>query len=86
MYLVYESNYGEIAWENDATYIKGLYNSLEEAIAVVKDMIEENKEYNYVLDNERNDIEEDHFVRMFYYEQENWDCYFEIIISKLEVK
>jgi hypothetical protein len=41
---------------------------------------------DYVLDEERNDIERDGYVRYFWGDQENWDCYYELFIQKMEVK
>ena len=83
MYLVYESLYGELLYECESTIIVGVYDSLEKAKNKVKELI--NAEEYYVLDNERNDLEKDNFVRLFYSYQENWNDYFEIIIKKLEL-
>ena len=83
MYLVYESLYGELLYECESTTIVGVYDSLEKAKNKVKELI--NAEEYYVLDNERNDLEKDNFVRLFYSYQENWNDYFEIIIKKLEL-
>lgn len=87
MYLVYESNYGELLYECDSTDIIGLYDSKEKAIKKAKEVINNNLSYgNWVIDKERNNIDEDNFVRFFYGEQENWGDYFEIIIKKIEVE
>lgn len=87
MYLVYESLYGELQYENDATEIIGLYKTKKGAIKKAKELIKnELKNGDYVLDNERKDLENDSFVRFFYGKQENWNCYYEIIIKKLEVQ
>ena len=83
MYLVYESLYGELLYECETTTIVGLYDTKEKAIEKVKDLI--NAEDLYVLDVERNNLEEDNYVRLFYNEQENWNCYYEIIIKELEL-
>lgn len=83
MYLVYESLYGELLYECESTTIVGLYDTKERAIKKVKDLI--NAEDSYVLDIERNNIEEDNHVRLFYDYQENWNCYYEIIIREIEI-
>ena len=88
MYLVYESNYNELQHECDATTIIGLYKTKEQAINVMKHEVETNKEYDFVLDNEDTDIDssiERGRLTMFYKYQENWNCYFEIIIEEIKV-
>lgn len=86
MYLLYESLYGELQQENDVTEIIGLYDTLEKAQEEAKEIIDnELKDGRYILDNERNNIEKDNFVRFFYGNQENWSCYYEIIIEKVEL-
>ena len=87
MYLLYESLYGDLLQECDSTNIIGLYDTLEKAIEKAKYYIEQDtKCNNYVLDDERKNIEEDNFVRLFYNNQENWNDYYEIIIQKIEVE
>jgi len=87
MYLLYESLYGDLLQECDSTNIIGLYDTLEKAIEKAKYNIEQDtKCNNYVLDDERKNIEEDNFVRLFYNNQENWNDYYEIIIKKIEVE
>lgn len=87
MYLVYESLYGELQQECDVTNIIGLYRNKEEALEVAKYNINEEIRCNtYVLDEERNDIERDGYVRLFYKYQENWDDFYEVFIKKMEVK
>lgn len=87
MYLVYESNYGELQCECDATSIIGLYKTKDEALEIVKREVENNKEYDFVLDNEDIDssIEKRGCLTMFYKYQENWNSYFEIIIKEINV-
>ena len=86
MYLLYESLYGDLQQDNDTTNIIGLYETKEQVIEKAKKMIEaELKNGSYVLDNERKDLENDLFVRFFYGWQENWNCFYEIIIEKLDV-
>ena len=87
MYLVYESLYGQLLDECDSTNIIGLYRTKEAAMEKVNQMIQsEINEGNYVLDRDRNDIERDGYVRYFWKDQENWDCYYELFIEKMEVK
>lgn len=83
MYLVYESLYGELLYECESTTIVGLYDSKEKAINKVKELI--NAEEDYVVDIDRDNLEEDNFVRLFYNEQENWNCYYEILIKEIEL-
>ena len=88
MYLVYESLYGELLYECESTNIIGLYNTKEKAIDKVNKMIKQQlgNDSNYVLDREHNNINEDNFVRLFYNNQDNWNCYYEIFIIKVEVE
>lgn len=88
MYLVYESLYGELLYECESTNIIGLYNTKEKAIDKVNKMIkcQLGNDSNYVLDIEHNNINEDNFVRLFYNNQDNWNCYYEILIIKVEVE
>lgn len=88
MYLVYESLYGELLYECESTNIIGLYNTKEKAIDKVNKMIKQQlgNDSNYVLDTEHNNINEDNFVRLFYNNQDNWNCYYEILIIKVEVE
>ena len=87
MYLLYESYYGEIVLDvGDSTNIIGLYSSKEKAIEKAKELIETDvKNNNYVLDIENNNIEEDGYVIMFWNNQENWSCYYEIFIKKMKL-
>lgn len=85
MYLVYESLYGELLYECEATNIIGLYETREQAVDKVKSTIKNELELNnnYVLDDEMCDIDNCDYVRLFYKEQENWNCYYEIHIEKM---
>ena len=86
MYLVYESLYGELLQECDRTCIIGLYRDEEAAINKAKELINEDiRCNNYVLDEDRNTIEEG-YARLFYNHQENWGDYYEIFVQKMEVK
>lgn len=85
MYLVYESLYGDLLDECNSTNIIGLYETREQAVDKVKSMIKNELESgdNYVLDNEMCDIDNCNYVRLFYNKQENWNCYYEILIEKV---
>ena len=82
MYLVYESLYGELLYECESTTIVGLYDSKEKAINKVKELID--AEEFYVVDVDSN-LEENDYVRLFYNNQENWNCYYEILIKEIEL-
>lgn len=87
MYLVYESLYGELLQDCNSTNIIGLYRTKEAALEAAKYNINEDMRCsNYVLDEERNDIERDGYVRLFYNNQENWGDYYEVFVTKMEVK
>lgn len=87
MYLVYESLYGDLLCECDSTNIVGLYDTKEKAITRAKELINNELTNNdYVLDKERNDLERDNYVRFFFNSQENWSCYYEIMVEKVEVQ
>ena len=87
LYLVYYSNYEEVVRDGaEAVKFLGLYRSKEKAMQKAYDQIKivmENP--NMVMDNERDDLERDNYVRFFYDHQENWDYYFEISVSEMEV-
>lgn len=85
MYLVYESLYGELLCDCESANIIGLYQTREQAVEKVKSMIKNELESgdNYVLDEEMNDIDNFNYVRLFYNNQENWNCYYEIHIKKV---
>ena len=85
MYLLYESLYGELLCECDSTSIIGLYKTKERALKKAKELIEEDLKNNYVIDNENYDIENG-YARLFYNNQENWGCYYEIFIKKMVVE
>ena len=87
MYLVYESLYGELLQECDSTEIIGLFKTKEAALKAAKSNIDSDIICNnYVLDKERNDLERDEYVRLFYDYQENWNDYYEVFIMKMEAK
>ena len=88
MYLVYESLYGELLYDFESTNIIALYNTKEQAVEKVKSMIinELKSDYNYVLDDCMCDIDKYNYVRLFYKEQENWNCYYEIHIEFVSIE
>lgn len=88
VYLVYMSNYEDIVRDGaEATEILGIYKDKEKAYEVARNQINKVlKNHSWVLDNERDDLDRDGYVRFFLFNQENWDCYFEISVTELEVK
>ena len=87
MYLLYESFYGEIIYDcGDSTNIIGLYETKEQALKKAQELIKMDIENNnYVLDVENDNLEENNYVIMFWNNQENWSCYYEIYIQKLDL-
>jgi hypothetical protein len=88
IYLVYMSNYEEVVRDGaEATEILGVYKNKEEAYNVARAQMNKTlNDHNWVLDMERDDLDRDGYVRFFFNNQENWDCYFEISVTELEVK
>lgn len=87
VYIVYEMNYGDLILECDAANILGVYKNHGAAIEKVKELIKNTLDDGYyILDEERNNIERDNYVRFFYKCQENWNDYFEICIEEKEIK
>lgn len=87
MFLVYECLYGELLEGNDSVNLIGLYDSKEKAFKKAKEIIDrEKQEGNYILDIERKALKRDSFVRFFYGWQENWNNFFEVCVSKLDVE
>lgn len=88
MYLLYENYYGDLILDcGESSNIIGLYDNREKAIKKAKDLIEKSiKENNYVLDKERNNLEEDNYIILFWNNQENWNCYYEMIIKKVDIE
>jgi hypothetical protein len=87
MYLLYESLYGELLYDCESTLIVGLYKTEQQAINKANELMSADiQEYGYVLDNERDNLKRDKFVRLFRDTQENWSCYYEIIIEKIELE
>lgn len=88
VYVVYESNYGEILEDcGEATCIAGVYSEYEKAERKVKDLLNASLG-TYVFDKDcENTIDEyGGYYRLFYNSQENWRCYFEIIMEVREVE
>lgn len=85
MYLVYEGLYGDLQDECGSTYIAGLYANRADAVKKAKELIEADmKLNNYVLDESNNDIESG-FARLFWDQQDNWNCYYEIEVKEMKV-
>lgn len=89
VYVVYESYYGELIQDTgDSTQIIGVYSSLEKAREKVNNIVQADLENNYVLDDEsENTINENGgYFRLFYNNQENWQCYYEVVAEVEEVE
>ena len=90
VYVVYESYYGEILADTGrSTNLIGIYLDIEKAKENVEDRVKYDMEnYNYVLDQEIDNIitEKGGYYRLFYKNQENWSCYYEIIVEEREVE
>lgn len=89
VYVVYESYYGELIQETgDSTQILGVYKNLEEVKKYIKDIVEADLEDNYVLDEETDNTinENGGYYRLFWNNQENWQCYYEIVAELKEVE
>lgn len=89
VYVVYESYYGELVLETgDCTDILGVYTDLEKVKEKVNNIVQSDLADNYVLDdNEKNAIDENGgCYRLFWNNQENWQCYYEIVAELKEVE
>lgn len=89
VYVVYESYYGELIQDTgDSTQIIGVYSSLEKAKEKVNNIVQADLENNYVLDDETENIinENGGYFRLFYNNQENWQCYYEVVAEVREVE
>lgn len=89
VYVVYESLYGELQLSvGDPTIIIGVYKNLEDARTKAEQLINADLEDDYVLDNQiENGCDKDGgLYRLYKYEQENYSCFYEIIIKKETVK
>lgn len=89
VYVVYESYYGELIQDTgDSTQIIGVYSSLEKAKEKVNNIVQADLENNYVLDDETENIinENGGYFRLFYNNQENWQCYYEVVAEVEEVE
>lgn len=89
IYIVYESYYGELIQDTgDSTQIIGVYSSLGKAKEKVNNIVQADLENNYVLDDETENIinENGGYFRLFYNNQENWNCYYEVVVEVREVE
>ena len=87
MYLLYESLYGDLLCDCQSTNVVGLYDNKKKAIKKATEIIKEDIETNdYVLDSLYADFEDCDYVRLFWNRQENWSCYYEIFIKKMDLE
>ena len=89
VYIVYESYYGELIQETgDSTQIIGIYSNLEKAKEEINNRVQADLGDDYVLDDETENIinENGGYFRLFYNNQENWACYYEVVAEVREVE
>lgn len=83
IYIVYQSNYYDAIEGGNATDILGVFKDKERAYKLAIDVIRANlNDTDYVIDDERNDLTRDGYVRLFYNNKENWRDYFEISVIR----
>lgn len=86
VWIVYEANYGELACENDATSIVGVFSSEKSALSCAEDLIEEGKDYNYIPDGEFYEGKIVQSVPMFSKKMDNLKNYYEIVVECQNVR
>lgn len=89
MYLVYESNYKQIANEGGTpTEIIALKKEFDAAVELAKQQLKLYQKDNYVIDENFNGFLEDNdavVCYVFYREQNNWNECFELVIRKVDL-
>lgn len=90
VYIAVEENYHTLACELGASEILGVYDTIDKALdKILKDIETSINEYGYVIDNECDleqfKIDKIGCIRLFYKEQENWDCHCEYRIVESEI-
>lgn len=92
VYVAYEMFYGELIQDTgDSASLIGVFADKEKALDTInRNYINVDVNEGYVLDE---DIEKRGMIsgkygiwRMFWERQENWDCYYEIVLEEREVK
>ena len=89
VYVVYESYYGELIEDTGtSTNLIAVYSDIEKARHKVKQLVSSDLLNNYVLDKELDNVinENGGYYRLFYNNQENWRCCYEIIVEVREVE
>ena len=87
VYVVSIINYGELANECGGAEILGVYKTKEQAKISKNKYIEGDIADGYLLDEDlKGNYEERDIVTMFSGYQENWNCYYELVIDECEVK
>lgn len=90
VYVVYEMLYGELIQETgDSANIIGIYEDKDKAIDEINRIyIDSDINEGYVLDIEKRGMVSNKYGiwRMFWDYQENWDCFYEIVLEEKEVK
>lgn len=85
IYILYKSLYGELIENSgNSTQIIGAYKTLDEARKNAEELINIDLEDNYVLDNqvENGSNNNGGYYRLYWDKQENYSCYYEMIIEK----
>ena len=86
VYILYENYYGElVADTGESSTIIGIYKDIDQAKEKAKQLMNSDLENNYILDKDR-DKENDTYYLLFWNNQDNWSCYYEIIIEERGVE
>ncbi len=87
VYIVYESNYGDLILDGcEATQIIGIFSNKDKAYECKMEQIDTGIENGYLIDEDNKNFQENDTVIMFKDEQENWSCFYEIIIEKINLQ
>lgn len=87
VYVVYESNYGELILNGcEPTQIIGIFSSKDKAYECKMEQIDKGLEMDYLIDKDNKNYQDSNTVIMFKNEQENWNCFYEIIVEVKEIE
>ena len=88
VYVMYEQRYGELIVDNPPAEILGVYSSEEKAREELKNQVF-NQDEGWVVDenclDDEGNFQPRDYALMFWEEQENLGCYFEIVIKEMEI-
>lgn len=89
VYVVYEQRYGDLLVDCSPCEILGVYKEISSAKKEVEKQVQDNLIYNYVLDynnlDDNNNLRSHDYVTMYYGENDNFNCYFELMIKEMNV-